>query len=79
MKNAFIQQNIDIEHLYMACPDGFEKFLPNGQPAALHLKRSIYGLRQSSRLLAERLSKYLKKLGFRKLVSDKGIFIKGEG
>ena len=79
MKNAFIQQNIDIEHLYMACPDGFEKFLPNGQPAALHLKRSIYGLRQSSRLLAERLSKYLKKLGFRQLVSDQGIFIKGEG
>jgi hypothetical protein len=79
MKNAFIQQNIDIEHLYMACPDGFEKFLPNGQPAALHLKRSIYGLRQSSRLLAERLSKYLERLGFKQLVSDQGIFIKGEG
>ena len=79
MKNAFIQQDIDVEHLYMGCPDGFVKTLPDGRPAALHLKKSIYGLRQSSHLLAERLSKYLKKLGFKQLVSDRGIFIQGKG
>ena len=79
MKNAFIQQDIDVEHLYMGCPDGFAKTLPNGQPAALRLRKSIYGLRQSSHLLAERLSKYLKKLGFKQLVSDQGLFVRGEG
>jgi hypothetical protein len=48
LKNGFIQQAIDVDHLYMECPDGYPKDMPNGEPAALHCLRSIYGLKQSS-------------------------------
>jgi len=59
LKNGFIQQAIDVDHLYMECPDGYSKDMPNGEPAALHCLQSIYGLKQSSRLLHQRLSNYL--------------------
>ena len=79
LKSSFIQQDLDVDHMYMEVPDGFDKYLPNGQPAALHMLKSIYGLKQSSRLLHERMSKYLVKLGFRQLISDQCVFVKGEG
>ena len=63
----------------MEPPAGYEKYLPDGQPAALHCKQSIYGLKQSSRLLHDRLSKHLKSLGFSQLISDKCVFVKGSG
>ena len=79
LKSSFIQQELDVDHMYMECPEGYDKFTPDGQRAALHCRRSIYGLKQSSRLLHERLSKYLIKLGFRQLVSDRCVFTRGEG
>ena len=48
-------------------------------PAALHLNKSLYGLVQSSRLLHKRLSKFLIERGFKQLVSDQCVFIKGSG
>ena len=79
LKSSFIQQDLDVEHMYLETPDGFDKSLPDGQPSALHLLKSIYGLRQSSRLLHDRMSTFLIKLGFRQLISDRCIFVKGEG
>jgi hypothetical protein len=80
LKNAFLQQRIDMEHLYMSPPAGYDKFLPDGKtPAALHCLGSIYGMVQSSRLLHVRLATFLKKNGYRQLISDKCVFIKGEG
>ena len=79
LKNGFIQQKIDVEHLYMECPDGYSKELDDGTPAALHCLRSIYGLRQSSMLLHERLTKHLIRNGFKQLKSDKCVYVKGEG
>jgi hypothetical protein len=79
LKNGFIQQPIDVEHLYVECPDGYSKVMPDGSPAALHCLQSLYGLKQSSRLLHERLSKYLIAIGFRQLVSDQCVFVKGTG
>ena len=79
LKNGFIQQKIDVEHLYMECPDGYSKELDDGTPAALHCLRSIYGLRQSSMLLHERLTKHLTRNGFKQLKSDKCVYVKGEG
>ena len=55
LKNGFIQQAIDVDHLYMECPDGYSKKLPNGEPAALHCLQSIH----------QRLSSYLVSLGFK--------------
>ena len=79
LKNSFIQQDIDVEHMYMECPDGYDKHLANGQPASWHLKKSIYGLRQSSRLLHTKLSALLLKMGFTQLLSDQCVFSKGSG
>jgi hypothetical protein len=79
LKNSFLQQKIDVDHLYMEVPDGLEKLMPDGQPAALHCLQSLYGLKQASRLLHERLKKYLVSGGFKQLVSDKCVFVKGSG
>ena len=79
LKSSFVQQKLDVDHMYMEVPDGMPKTLEDGQPAALHCLQSIYGLRQSSRLLFDRLSKHLIDLGFRQLISDKCVFVRGEG
>ena len=80
LASSFIQQKLDVEHMYMECPAGYDKFMSDGTtPAALHCLQSIYGLKQSSRLLHDRLSKYLKSLGFKQLISDKCVFVRGSG
>jgi hypothetical protein len=79
LKNGFIQQDIDVEHMYMKCPEGYSDLMPDGSKAALHCLKSIYGLKQSSRLLHNRLSRYLKDLGYRQLASDQCVYIKGTG
>ena len=68
LKNSFIQQRLDVEHMYMECPDGYSKVMDGGEPAAMHCLQSINGLKQSSRLLHQRLSKFLKQSGFKRLV-----------
>ena len=79
LKNSFLQQKIDVDHLYMEVPEGMDAFLPDGSPAALHCLQSIYGLKQASRLLHDRLRRFLIAKGFRQLVSDKCVFVKGSG
>ena len=79
LKNGFIQQDIDVEHMYMQPPEGYSDMMPDGRtPGALHCLRSIYGLKQSSRLLHNRLSKYLKSLGYSQLVSDQCVYVKNK-
>ena len=70
LNNSFILQKLDVEHMYMECPDGYPKTMEGGEPAAMHCRQSIYGLKQSSRLLHQRLSKFLRASGFKQLVSD---------
>ena len=79
LKNGFLQQDIDVDHMYIEPPAGYSKVLPDGRPAALHCLKSLYGLRQSSRLLHERLSKFLLSIGFKQLISDKCVYTRGEG
>ena len=79
LKSSFIQQKLDVDHMYMETPFMFDKFTSEGAPAALHCLQSIYGLKQSSRLLHERIVKFMKKLGFKQLISDQCVFVRGEG
>lgn len=80
IKNAFIQQKLDVEHLHLAIPQGMSQFMPDGKtPASLRLNQSIYGLKQSSRLLYERMKRFLTKLGFKTCISDKCCFTRGTG
>ena len=79
LTSSFIQQDLDVEHMYMEIPDGVDIKMPDGGEAALHCKKSIYGLKQSSRLLHERMTAFLKSEGYRQLISDQCVFTKGEG
>ena len=65
--------------MYVEVPEGMPKHLPDGRPAALHCLQSIYGLKQSSRLLHDRLSKHLIGLGYTQLISDRCVFVRGKG
>ena len=79
IKSAFIQQALDLPHMYMSTPPGvkwWEKTV-NGEKAALHCLGSIYGLKQSSMLLNKRLTSVLKTMGFEPLISDPSVFTKG--
>ena len=79
LKNGFLQQEIDVPHLYMRCPEGYPQTMSDGTPAVFRCLMSIYGLKQSSRLLSIRMSAYLAKLGYEKLRSEECIFTKGSG
>ena len=79
LKSSFIQQKLDVDHMYMEVPEGMPKTLPDGRPAALHCLQSTYGLKQSSRLLHDRLSKHLIGLGYTQLISDRSVFDRGKG
>ena len=65
------------EEVYMKQPDGFET---EGQEHLVcRLKRSIYGLKQSSRCWNSVLDKRLKKMGFVQTDSDPCIYVASEG
>ena len=61
------------EEVYMRRPEGFVK---KGQEnLACHLKRSIYGLKQSPRCWNTALNKQLKGLGFKQTASDPCLYV----
>jgi len=80
LKNAYLQQPIDVGHMYMACPQGYSAMMDDGvTPAAMHCLGSIYGMKQSGRLLHLRLKKFLKDNGYQQLISDQCIYKRGNG
>ena len=70
---AFTNSDIDVE-IYMEEPDGF-KTKQGGKKIVYRLNKSLYGLKQSSRLWGETLEKVLVKLGFKKTYSDASLYI----
>ena len=48
LKTEFMQQKFDVEHMYMECPDGYSKVMPDCILAAHHCLRSINKNRVSS-------------------------------
>ena len=70
---AFTNSDIDVE-IYMEEPDSF-KTKQGGKKIVYRLNKSLYGLKQSSRLWGETLEKVLVKLGFKKTYSDALLYI----
>jgi len=71
ISSAFLNGDIDAE-VYMQQPEGF----PQGSPEqVLHLKKSIYGLKQSPRLWHKKLDSVLVNLGFKKIKSDASVWV----
>jgi len=68
---AFTNSDIDAE-IYMEQPEGFKQ---GGKRYVCRLNKSLYGLKQSSRLWGETLGNVLLKLGFKKTYSDASLYI----
>jgi len=68
---AFTNSDIDVE-IYMQQPLGFRR---GGKNLVCRLNKSLYGLKQSSRLWGETLWKVLLELGFKKTYSDASLYI----
>lgn len=78
--SAFLQQSLGQDHVYMASPPGVKQWEKiNGEPAALKCIRSLYGLRQSSYRLNQRLNSVLEAGGFVRMVADQCLYRKGDG
>ena len=72
MSTAFLHGELS-EEVYMRQPEGFVK---NGQKSLVcHLKRSIYGLKQSPQCWNTALHKQLKELGFKQTASDPCLYV----
>ena len=73
---AFLYAPLE-EEVYMEQPDGTVK---EGEEAkVMRLLKCLYGLKQSPRQWNLCIDAVLQKLGFRRLKSDVGIYVKGEG
>ena len=70
VESAFLQASLD-EEIYMTLPDGFKDVY--GVQKALKLKKSIYGLKQSSREFHKKLANILITLGSSSVESYKNL------
>lgn len=69
---AFLNGPIDHE-IYTQLPKGFEQ-----EGMVCRLKKSVYGLKQAPRIWWETISKKLREMGMRQLVSDPCVFTNGD-
>ncbi|KAM6514095.1 hypothetical protein FALCPG4_18898 [Fusarium falciforme] len=72
VKTAFLY-GLVTEEIYVEQPEGFN----DGSGKVCKLLRALYGLKQAPRVWYETLSTFLEILGFKPLLSDMGIFVKG--
>jgi transposase InsO family protein len=72
VKTAFLYGKLD-EEIYMEQPEGFK--IQGQERKVLRLRRAIYGLKQAALAWWRELANSLKKMGFKRLYSDAGIFI----
>lgn len=71
ISSAFLQGDLD-EEIYMQQPEGFAQGPPG---TVLRLGRPIYGLKQAGRMWNRKLHKVLTSMGFRRLDSDRSVYI----
>ena len=73
VKTTFLYGDLDKE-IYMQQPEGF---IIKGQENKVYkLKKAIYGLKQASHAWNKQADKSLKSLGFKRCLSDSGIYIR---
>ena len=79
IKSAFLQNRLDVPHLYIESPPGVPEWrkTEDGRDAALHVLGSLYGLKQSSMLLQQRIARFFESIGFQRLFMDQSVFRRG--
>jgi hypothetical protein len=75
VETAFLNGTL-AEEIYLEIPDGFEDYKFNRKTQVFKLKKSIYGLKQASRVWNELFTAELIKLGLKQSTADPCIFIK---
>jgi len=74
VKTAFLNGELD-EEIYMSLPEGLE--VPAGfSTPVCKLNRTLYGLKQSSRMWNKKIDEYLLSQGFQRLDTDHSIYIR---
>ena len=71
VKTAFLYGNLN-EELYMEQPEGF--IIKGQEKKVYRLKKALYGLKQASIAWNKEADKSLKKLGFKRCLSDGGLY-----
>lgn len=74
---AFLNGQLD-EDIYMEKPESFDDIFGTSNDKVLHLKKSLYGLKQSGRQWYRKLDEALQKLGLKPIQSDPCIYFKKE-
>jgi hypothetical protein len=73
VRNAYLYGELS-EEIYIEQPEGYKA--PGKEHKVLHLHKALYGLKQAGLTWWRTLDRSMKDLGFRRLVSDAGLFIK---
>jgi Reverse transcriptase (RNA-dependent DNA polymerase) len=72
---AYLNSHIN-EEIYIKQPEGY---IEKGKEHLIcKIKKGLYGLKQSAREWSKRLTKFLIEIGFRPLMADHNVFVKGD-
>jgi Reverse transcriptase (RNA-dependent DNA polymerase) len=72
VRNAYLYRKLD-EEIYMRQPEGFK--VRGQKNKVICLQRALYGLKQAGLAWWKELNSSINKLGFKRLVSDAGLFV----
>ena len=72
VRNAFLYGKLD-EEIYMEQPEGFK--IEGQEHKVLRLHHALYSLKQAALSWWKELAESMKKLGFKHLASDAGLFV----
>lgn len=75
VKTAYLNAPIDCE-IYVEQPRGFEQKGVDGETLYCHLRKSLYGLKQSGRLWNTTLDEFLKEIGFEQSKVEHCLYMK---
>ena len=76
VKTAFLNGDLD-EEIYLEQPEGFKD--PDHPNKVLKLNKAIYGLKQAARVWNIKMHNTLLALGFKRLVTDYGVYVLDQG
>ena len=76
VKGAYLNAPID-KDIYVEQPEGYTKY-EDGQKLTCHLKKSLYGLKQSGRNWHSTLTEFLEQVGFRSSEKDHCVYVKAD-
>jgi transposase InsO family protein len=73
---AFLNGELE-EEIYIEQPEGY--IIEGQKDKVLRLKKSLYGLKQSPREWNKKLHKHLTDVGYKRLLTDYGVYVKHSG